>query len=347
MKLSNLSNNPNNQLLIDVVYIRLLLVVLVVFYHSFAVYSGAWILKFTPPYIAMYEWLDRLSYSCMLESFVFISGYVIGFQLFVKHKGISIRKKVKRRIVPSIFFSFLYWLCFKYNGHLSISLLYDLVAGVGHLWFLPMLFWCFVFLKLICFFPCKYTWFFFVLSLLLALFSNIILPFRINQSLYYFPFFYFGYIVWQKSYFFQRISNKVVLLTFLIYLFSFVLMTILMDSFVTPDEASFMTRMVLSISRKVCQLFMASVGVWFMFLIMNIIRTKKIKTSDLWINLSSCCFGVYIIQQFILMYCYTKTDLPYTVNIYLLPWLLFLFALVFSVFGAYILRQTKIGKKYL
>jgi fucose 4-O-acetylase-like acetyltransferase len=105
----------NSNLLSDVVVIRNILIVLLVFYHAFAIYSGAWKPIAGFPIVKAYWWFDKLSYAFMLELFVFISGFVFGYQ--VRQKGESKLQakslfwgKFKRLIVPSIFFSLLYML---------------------------------------------------------------------------------------------------------------------------------------------------------------------------------------------------------------------------------------------
>lgn len=65
--------------LTNVIIIRPILIVLLVFYHAFAIYSGAWDPIEGYPEVPVYWWLDKLSYAFMLEMFVFISGYVFGF----------------------------------------------------------------------------------------------------------------------------------------------------------------------------------------------------------------------------------------------------------------------------
>lgn len=75
------------KLLTNVAVIRPILIVLLVFYHAFAPYSGAWEPIEGFPEIPAYWWLDWLSYAFMLEMFVFVSGYVFGYQ--VRTKGES------------------------------------------------------------------------------------------------------------------------------------------------------------------------------------------------------------------------------------------------------------------
>ena len=68
------------KVLVEIVMVRLCLIILLVFFHAFAIYGGAWNRVFTPPHIEVYFWLDWLSYSFMLETFVFISGLLFGIQ---------------------------------------------------------------------------------------------------------------------------------------------------------------------------------------------------------------------------------------------------------------------------
>lgn len=72
----------------DVVVLRLSLIVLLVLYHSFCIFSGAWEVPKDYPLIPIYWWIAKTSYMFMLETFVFISGYLFGFQ--VQKNGIGI-----------------------------------------------------------------------------------------------------------------------------------------------------------------------------------------------------------------------------------------------------------------
>lgn len=97
----------------EVVIIRLVLIILLVFYHSFAIFGGSWQSIEGFPSNQIYCWLDRLSYSFMLESFVFISGYILGYQAKVKGNNVItfsnlFVNKLKRLILPCVVFSFLY-----------------------------------------------------------------------------------------------------------------------------------------------------------------------------------------------------------------------------------------------
>ena len=64
----------NRDVLYEVAFIRPILIVLLVVYHAFIIYRGGW----EPPVgfknVVVYKWIAEVSYSFMLETFVFISG---------------------------------------------------------------------------------------------------------------------------------------------------------------------------------------------------------------------------------------------------------------------------------
>lgn len=126
------------QQLDNIVIIRPILVVLLVFYHAFAPYSGAWESIEDYPAIRTYWWLDRLSYAFMLEMFVFISGYVFGFQVRIKGEEKLNAKnllwgKLNRLMIPCMVFSLLYIILFQNIKQPAYMTAYDLVNGVGHM----------------------------------------------------------------------------------------------------------------------------------------------------------------------------------------------------------------------
>ena len=81
-----------------------------------------------------------------------------------------------------------------------------------------------------------------------------------------------------------------------------------------------------------------------MMLSLSGVYVKLFNVSKRMITLGGLSFGVYLIQQFILKYAYYKTDIPYLLNPYLLPWVGFVFTLIVSVALSYILIKTKSGR---
>lgn len=190
-------------LLTNVAVIRPVLIVLLVFYHAFAPYSGAWEPIEDCPAIRVYWWLDWLSYAFMLEMFVFISGYVFGFQVRTKGKEKLNAKnllwgKFKRLMIPCMVFSLLYILLLGDITQPITKTIYGLVNGVGHMWFLPMLFWCFVWIWVIELFQLK-TKLMIPILFICSVVSTLPLPLRIGNAMYYMLFFYVGYAMQKES----------------------------------------------------------------------------------------------------------------------------------------------------
>lgn len=187
----------------DVAIIRVVLIVLLVFYHAFLVYSGGWKLSGNFPFIKTYWWMDRLSYAFLLETFVFISGYVLGFQVRTNGENIIeflglLRAKFKRLIVPSVFFSFFYILLFGDISQPIIDTCRGVISGTGHMWFLPMLFWCFISLGIIerLRINPKYV---IPLLFLCSICSFILIPLQLNKAMYYMIFFYAGFFLQRRN----------------------------------------------------------------------------------------------------------------------------------------------------
>ena len=91
---------------------RPILLVLLVSYHAFAPYSGAWEMPQGIEANETYKWLAYISRSFILEAFVFLSGYVFTMQIVKKQKFKSLFQvafsKFKRLIIPCWIFGIVY-----------------------------------------------------------------------------------------------------------------------------------------------------------------------------------------------------------------------------------------------
>ena len=98
----------------DILIIRPLAIFLLVVWHSFIIYTGGWKQPESFKHIETYWWIAKASYACMLELFVFISGYVFALGLEKKNPTLknTIFSKFKRLIFPSLIFSIIYYIMF-------------------------------------------------------------------------------------------------------------------------------------------------------------------------------------------------------------------------------------------
>ena len=180
----------------DIALIRLLLIVLLVAYHALAPYTGAW------PSISgegniLFKYLGEMCYSSMLPAFVFISGVLVGHQILLHGNPSTdfLKKKFKRLIIPSIVFSIVFYV-FLIGKPTSMFFFYKIANGIWHLWFLPMLFWCFVMLYAVitlCDID-RYKYIILIASVILSIVYFVTLPLRLGEALYYFNFFYVGFL---------------------------------------------------------------------------------------------------------------------------------------------------------
>ena len=345
----------NKLLLFEVIPIRLFLVVMLVFYHAFAIYSGAWKPIEGYPEIPIYNLLDKLSYACLLETFVFISGCVLGFQVVsrgfdnvLNAKSIFL-KKFKRLIIPSIVFSILYLILFEKYHQPIATMINQTLCGVGHMWFLPMLFWCFTLVYAIENISISQRGKV-VITCLLPFASILPLPLRIGEAFYYFVFFYLGYLIMRNKLVHNYNSKKVLPILLIGFIIFFVIKIYWNGTQIGSGGGNyqhiynFLHNGLSVLFRMVC----ASIGILILMTISSKIVSKTdISQCKVLLKLSDCCFGVYIFQQFVLKYIYDETAIPTIIDPYMLPWISFLVALCASIVLTMIIRCSYIGKKIL
>lgn len=347
----DISHNNKKLFLTEVAIIRPILIVLLVFYHAFAIYSGAWEPIDGISEVKAYWWLDKLSYAFMLEMFVFISGYVYGYQVRTKGECKLNAKdlfggKFKRLIIPSMVFSLIYIILFQDVLHQSVlSTIYGVVAGTGHMWFLPMLFWCFAFLWLIERMNLRPR---IIMPLLciLSIISFVPLPFHMGHTLYYMFFFYVGYIMQKHNVdvtcFYKPRVVVLLTITFMVLFVSFTLINKNFDMFNGEQLAIKVLRNSMS---RLYKILYSSVGIAMLFTMVGVMEQRRTKPlDDCFIELGGLCMGVYLFQQFILKALYNCSEFVFLFGTYWLPWVGFVIALLGSLLFSWLFHKTKIGR---
>ncbi|MDL2251218.1 acyltransferase [Odoribacter sp. OttesenSCG-928-J03] len=340
--------NNKKELLLDVTILRPVAILLLVVYHAFIVYRGGWSEPVGYLEVRSYKWIADVSYSFMLEIFVMLSGYVFGYQLYKQKRIFTlpflIKNKFKRLILPSVIFSTLYFIIFKEYTSLT-SLLYNLINGVGHMWFLPMLFWCFLGGYLMLKLKLRDTYKL-PLAIVLVVFSILPLPFRLESAFYYFFFFYLGMMMMRKKEILigRYCKNKNIILLGFIFVVVFIAYEQFFSYIRAYSENGIICKILINAIAKYWVLTYAVLGCLTAYLLTNICleKIKTISPTLIWFN--QICFGVYLFQQFILQILYYKTSLPSVVGPYYLPWIGLLITLVLSILLSQIMRFTKVGR---
>lgn len=348
----------------DVVILRLLLIFLLIWNHAFAPWAGHWTPLHNQEDIPLYRWLVLLAYNMQFQGLIFISGYLLGYASHINGYTLTLKscvvKKIKRLILPSIIFSCLYYMLFYDTTRPISSVAYSIVNGCGHMWYLPMLFWCFVGLFLVEKMKIKPV---IVLSfaILLALLPYPDLPFRIDRTFRYFLYFYIGFGI-QRGYFNKfkpKTSIRPILTCIGIYLAVFVINYLWLDkildflsgaslkSIENANNALVISKFGGGILRRFLSVSMSVSGLLGAFWSANYFVVGKYRLPDWLIKLSTYCYGVYICQQFILIHMYYHTDLPDLVGPIALPWIALFLTLVLSLLITHLLLMTKVGRYLL
>lgn len=314
--------------LLNIDWLRPLVVLLIVINHVFAIYSGVWESPWNgiDDNVEVYKWVQRIAICCSLQLFTFISGYIYGFQ--ISNKGLlSFRqlaqKKTKRLLYPYLIFGSIYYLIISSKGNVSlIELVSSLINGIGHLWFLLMLF--FVFLihwmvyKIEKFIKNKLHNNLIATTIIMVMLFclYIIAPVMpntlcIKQAFMYLIYFYIG----QKTYenfLCIKLKPSAIFLSVTSYIFMFVIYYSILD-----NESVNIPYLI----HKVIDFLTRLSGICF-FYILSLRSVKKNKSlSNFYSKLISLSFGVYIYHQFIIVYIYERTIIPELYGVHWTPFI--------------------------
>lgn len=290
----------------------------------------------------------------MLPMFVFISGYVWSYQREILQKKDSFKqlvsKKFKRLYIPSLVFSVAYFLIFHREdyvmvggGNQLIPLLMHIVSGYGHMWFLPMLFWTFIFTY--CLLLIKSRWIRWCIVLCLCVLSLVPIPFGISASFSYIIYFYAGYeILLHYPNKMKTYSIKTNMILWLVFAAVFVALTLLNAEIINWCSSSGLIQKSfgLTVSNFIKKIY-GFAGIAALFY--SALRyTSSNALNGFTIKIGEYCFGVYLFQQFILQAIYYHSQIPYCIDDRWLPWCAFIVTLFLSLLLSFIMKQFKVGK---
>lgn len=314
--MSDIALKSKSQWYIPILVWRPLLILSIVIGHSFAIYSGAWDCDFSEiPFIAGYAWVNPLFISFQLQAFFFISGYLFWMKEPIC-KSISLqeywnffRKKLMRLYFPSIVFSLLY--LYLFTAKITIIDIFEaFLLGRGHFWFLPTLFWCSVIHRLFAKWGQKYLWLYLSVTFL-VIYAGVVLSYLYpclitalfaNIGRYFFFFALGASIHYTKlgEYFRNRGGDS----KHIVYGVSFFLAFIIMWCITTFDNWYLIGQgKIEKLLDFVVDPLKALLGVLAMYTFWLHMEQYDYssKVISFWIYLSSICFGIYVVHQFILI----------------------------------------------
>ena len=369
------------KLLYEISIIRPLIIFLLVVYHSLCVFTGGWVPPDGVPSNAAYWWLGHLISGFRIETIAFVGGYVFCYQCFElgrrQHFFAFLWKKFKRLIIPCFVFGTVYFLLFRFNPHrFNWQVAFWRVAnGIEHLWFLPMLFWCFLSCWLMdrllyWLYNHHRAWFQPVGWLLLIALAGVSLlrvtglKMGLSRAPYFLFYFYLGYwlrmMVGRREAKCRPFGNGREALLLVILLWVFYLLSLLVHlqaTHLTLPGCDFqcphwlrgfsllaMHLLIFAHTTLGILALYATVTYW-----LGRHRQPQSQPGSFLRQCSRLCYGVYVFHMFFMKPFYYNTLFPQWccssgVGVWLMPWAVLIATLALSVLCTWLLLKTRFGR---
>lgn len=341
----------NSIRLYEVSVIRPIIILSLVINHAFdkIASGGGHINDFILP--CAYQWANWFNFEATLEIFVLISGYLFAFQCITLARNYPFHvyalKKAHRLLLPMLVFGVFYYFFFFFNKEsFTISdFIMKLLNGCGHLWFLPMLFWCLILLWVIVAFHIdgKIT---LVCLACLSVIKYLPLPFGLSQIPHYLFYAFWGYYLYK--------NKEVVLAAFkrrewilpMLWLLYFMFVWLKHSQYIQTLICDvFLYKGVIYISNGLIELFACLSGIFALYGTVSLITMKEsFEMSPFIKKADKVSFGIYLYHQFILVALYHYTSIVFHVNEWLLPWIGFSIAITISWLLTSLTLYTRFGK---
>lgn len=287
---------------------RGVLILFIVIGHTFAIYglaeSNSWPLpEYLSPVIG-YSWINPVFISFPLQAFVFISGYLFEFQISREVKLAPFKyslKRFKRLGLPLLIFGIAYMVIIEDMTAINPQSIIHLISGPGHLWFLPMLFWCCTLIAFIYpFISSRVESPIFLFLLAGISISSILIPsvLRINNAAFYSFFFFLGIYIYRHKESIFRLNRLLLITTILVLIIVCIAKYLLIPiEYAGKSAVNVTINLVVGVSGSILTLYACN----------KLGRYKACAIFGSW----SGFFGVYLIHQFILKILYYKLPINF------------------------------------
>lgn len=294
-----------------------------------------------------WSWIAFSLDSFIVAAFVFVSGYLFSYQCRCGAKReitLFARVKAKRLLLPYFIFGIPFFFLYRFDcDTFDFQNWFFSTWPLGHLWFLPMLFWVYLCLWLISEWEISSN----KRKVIILIFTSLLSmnPWSRNMPLsiiglcelsYYLFYGYLGYLLYEKrTWFIKHISFCKVLLLWI----CFLILLLLYKNILIPRAESGVI-----ISKLIClpvKQLVACVGILSVYLPCLCFYKHDISV-NLAQNLGKYCFAVYIVHYFILLYLYDNQIGVEQIGFRRYPWIIGTLAVsVLSLSVAYILKHIR------
>lgn len=325
----------------DISALRIIAMCMVVFTHCIDAYifNNLKIWDFGINFVPQYKQIQMFIQAIDITAFCFIAGYLYEYMRIEKNKYKDtfsfLLTKVKRLLVPYLFWFIVIWLLFPGRTELQ-----NIIYSTDHLWFLLMLMWCFVFIalsikcweKLPLYANILVYFVFNSLNLIFAHFNILTNILCFDVFLVYFPTFFLG-LIFAKERLFKLCTKRIPLFILIIS----IIIAIGLQYIFTSEN-------------YLCSYTLSRImGLIIVILAFAICFRKMEKLSFLnspfWKSLDTNSMGIYLIHMIIILVLFQNEHIIHFMNSYvcLAPILLFIVTL-FSSWGLSIcIRKTPLS----
>lgn len=339
------------KLLYEVSIIRPIVIFLLLFFHSFSKIAAGGGQTNDYQLASAYQWLCWLISGFRIETIALVAGYVFAYQCIDLKRSYRfwpfVWKKFKRLIIPMLVFGVVYYFCFLYDSATfgMKEFVIKLFSGCGHLWFLPMLFWCFLAIWAIDRFKLSSWLTLIVLAGVTLLPPPYHLPLGFSRLPQFVFYVYAGYFLWTKR---TTLLEKGLKKTVIAGLWVVYVALVIVRHTLMPDSHGtmpFLLKAVTETLPRLVNLLMSCCGVMALYLSVCMVTTKAGYRPKQWgIDASDNCYGVYVYHQFILVALYFFTPFVSWFHPLLTPWVGFVIILTISLLLTKLSLKTKVGK---
>lgn len=318
-----MTSTTKKPLVYEVSIIRPLVIFLMVIYHAFCIYGKGWVELEGVAQNGFYRFLPNLISGFRIEMITLVGGYIYAYQSLELGRSYKflpfVWKKVKRLLIPCFFFGTIYYMMFRF--HPGVSTFHGaatrILSGVGHLWFLPLCFSCFVLIWMIdrlTIWLDSNTKITIPIELIILLFFfvlNIFRPFHLSgiwsRRAHFVVFFYGGYLLRKYR---AAILNRFMKKGWIIFLtvFYFTLVTcrhFFLDQYVLSGVVSRSVGLQLLAFLRFLTPF-TGLGALYLF-VCSIVDRPNYEPRAWIVESSKVCYGVYVYHCFFLMALYYHT----------------------------------------
>jgi peptidoglycan/LPS O-acetylase OafA/YrhL len=344
----------------DVSFLRAFAIIAVVLYHSFAPYMAWNYVK--SPIDSVYDSIFTNWFGARMPLFIFISGYLFSYLMNERGKYINIgefiKKKGIRLIVPYIVFSLVIIWTNNTAYYNDLSYLCErILTGYSHLWFILMLFWCFLLARLLRLMknPILQIVVFliaFVVSICVRTNPDFVKEYSLDyccfdRLLTYFVWFWLGYILLLHKNILQwMLKLQSIVILSLVWIICCTYIEIF-----CPQGDNYKLGFLVTPFFEMIKMISYFFFVLFAYSLVNILLMRRFILPKKWIeNLNQCSYGIYIFHHWILMYLFSYRN-PFREDIkaiasdhyILFPLASFFIVFLLSVYLTKEFKRTKLG----